>query len=172
VTVVDLVVLAVVALAALRGWRRGGTGLVLRATGAVAGVLAGGALARWLAPSLPFPAVATAVIGAVIGAMIGWALGRRLAWSLAQRGDGRLRRPGLPDRAFGVVAHGALALMVLVLAADVVAATGPTALQDAASSSTVIDTAARRLPDPVALLPGGRDGVAGTVTALESGSGR
>lgn len=171
-TLVDLVVLALVALAALRGWRRGGTGLVLRVAGAVAGVLAGGAVARWLAPSLPFPAVATAVIGAGLGALVGWALGRRLGTVLARRGDGAYHRPGLPDRAFGVVAHGALALMVLVVAADVVAATGPAVLRDAASSSTVIDTAARRLPDPVALLPGGRDGVAGTVTALESGSGR
>lgn len=172
VTVVDLVVLAVVALAALRGWRRGGTGLVLRAVGAVLGVLAGGAVARWLAPSLPFPPVATAVVGAVIGAMVGWALGRRAGWSLARRGDGGLHRPGVPDRALGVVAHGALALLVLVVVADVVAVTGPAMLRDAAHESTVVGAATDRLPDPVGLLPGGRAGVADTVTALRTGAGR
>lgn len=166
-TLVDLVVLAVVALAALRGWRRGGTGLVLRAVGAILGVLAGGAVARWVAPSLPFPIVASAVIGAVIGAMIGWALGRRLGEALARRRDGTFRFPGPADKAFGVVAHGALAVVLLVVAADVVAATGPAFLRDAAGESTVVDAASHRLPDPVTLLPGGRAGVADTVSALE-----
>lgn len=160
-TVVDLVVLAVVLIAALRGWRRGGTGLVLRAAGAVAGVLIAGALARWLVPLLVAPDAtvsrgAVIVGAALVGALVGWGVGRRLGETLAaRRGGGGLRRPGLPDRALGVVAHGALALMLLVLAAGVVSAFGPTGLGDAARDSSVLGAAAVHLPNPLTLLPSG-----------------
>ncbi|GAA4861954.1 CvpA family protein [Actinomycetospora straminea] len=159
-TVVDVVVLAVVALAALRGWRRGGTGLVLRAAGAVAGVLVAGALARWLVPLLltsddGISRGAVLLGAALVGALVGWGLGRRLGEIVARRsghGLGR-RRPGLPDRVLGVAAHGALALVVLVVAAGVVGAIGPEGLGDAARDSSVLGAAAERLPDPLALLP-------------------
>lgn len=157
-TWIDLVVLAVVVLAALRGWRRGGTGLVLRATGAAAGVLIGGALARWLAPGLLEPGAgvslaAVEVVAALVGALIGWGLGRRLGERLARRGAGGYRRPGIPDRVLGVAAHGALALMILVVAAGVVAAVGPGPLDRAATDSALLGAAERHLPDPSALLP-------------------
>lgn len=158
-TVVDVLVLAVVAVAALRGWRRGGTGLVLKAAGAVAGVLLAGALARWLVPLLVAAddgvSRGAVVIGAaLVGALIGWGLGRRLGDTLARR-TGARRRPGLPDRVLGVAAHGALALMVLVLLTGVVTAFGPSGLGDAARDSAVLGAAAERLPDPLVLLPGG-----------------
>jgi uncharacterized membrane protein required for colicin V production len=160
VTVVDLVVLAVVLVAALRGWRRGGTGLVLRAAGAVAGVLIAGALARWLVPLLVAPDATVSrgaiIIGAaLVGALVGWSVGRRLGETLAARRGGGFRRPGLPDRALGVVAHGALALMLLVLAVGVVSAFGPTGLGDAARDSSVLGAAAQHLPNPLTLLPSG-----------------
>lgn len=157
-TLVDLVVLAVVALGALRGWRRGGTGLVLSVAGAVVGVIAGGALGEWLAPWSPVSAPATALIVALLGALVGWGAGRRLGEVLARRGDGRPgpRLPGLPDRLLGVAAHAVLTLALLVLAGGVVAATGPAFLSDAAGHSSVLSGAAERLPDPTALLPGGR----------------
>ncbi|MEJ2860098.1 CvpA family protein [Actinomycetospora flava] len=157
-TVVDVLVLAVVAVAALRGWRRGGTGLVLKAAGAVAGVLLAGALARWLVPMLVAAddgvSRGALVLGAaLVGALIGWGLGRRLGDTLARRTGGGLRRPGLPDRVLGVAAHGALALMVLVLLTGVVTAFGPAGLGDAARDSAVLGAAAERLPNPLQLLP-------------------
>lgn len=152
VALVDLLVLAVVALAALRGWRRGGTGLVLRAAGAVAGVLAAGALAGWWdASSLPL-----ALGAAIVGGVLGWAIGRRVGEALATRtrgpAAGRLRRPGLPDRLLGVAAHAGLALVLSVLTAGVLAAVGPPALGDAAARSTVLTATAQRLPAPAELL--------------------
>ncbi|PVY97280.1 CvpA family protein [Actinomycetospora cinnamomea] len=157
-SVVDLVVLAVVLIAALRGWRRGGTGLVLRVAGAVGGVLLAGALARWFVPLLVGPDAAISrgalLLGAaLVGALVGWGLGRRLGEALARRTGGGWRRPGLPDRVLGVAAHGALALMLLVLAAGVAAAVGPAGLGDAARDSALLGAAAERLPDPLVLLP-------------------
>jgi len=172
VTVVDLVVLAVVLLAALRGWRRGGTGLVLRAAGAVAGVLVAGALARWLVPLIVGADAAVSrgalLLGAaLVGALVGWGLGRRLGEALARRTAGGSRRPGLPDRVLGVAAHGALALVVLVLAAGIVTAVGPSGLGDAARDSAVLGAAADHLPDPLVLLPGGT-----SEATLADGGGR
>lgn len=163
-TVVDLVVLAVVLFAALRGWRRGGTGLVLRAAGAVAGVLLGGALARWLVPMIVAPDAAFSrgaiVLGAaLVGALVGWGLGRRLGEALARRTGGGWHRPGLPDRLLGVAAHGALALMLLVLAAGVVSVIGPPGLGEAARGSSLLGAAAEHLPNPLVLLPGADNGV-------------
>lgn len=163
-TVVDLVVLAVVLFAALRGWRRGGTGLVLRAAGAVAGVLLGGALARWLAPMIVAPdagfSLGALVLGAaLVGALVGWGLGRRLGEALARRTGGGWHRPGLPDRLLGVAAHGALAVMLLVLLTGVLAVTGPTGLGDELRDSTVLGAAAEHLPNPLVLLPGDEGGL-------------
>ncbi|GAA4778547.1 hypothetical protein GCM10023200_09430 [Actinomycetospora chlora] len=161
-TVVDLVVLAVVLVAALRGWRRGGTGLVLRAAGAVAGVLITGALARWLVPLVLAPDAAVSryavvLAAALVGALVGWGVGRRVGEALVRRTGGGWHRPGLPDRLLGVVAHGALALMLLVLATGVVSWIGPSGLGEAARGSTVLGAAAQHLPDPLVLLPA-RDG--------------
>jgi len=163
VTLVDLLVLVVVALAALRGWRRGGTGLVLRLAGAVAGVLGFGALARWYDPAST-PLVVSAV---GVGALLGWAVGRTvservgvggLARRTADPTTGRVRRPGLPDRALGVAAHGAFALMLCVGAAALVSATGPQGAAEAAARSGVLGAAADRLPSPTALVASGVDG--------------
>lgn len=165
-TVVDLLVIAVVVIAALRGWRRGGTGLVLKAAGAVGGVLLAGALARWLVPMLVTAddgvSRGALVIGtALVGALIGWGLGRRVGDTLGRRTAGGYRRPRLPDRVLGVAAHSALALMVLVLVTGVVTAFGPAGLGDAARDSAVLGAAAEHLPNPLQLLPGETPTLAG-----------
>jgi hypothetical protein len=144
---VDLVVLAIVALAAWRGWRRGGTALVLSLAGAAAGVFLGGALATWWDAS----STVLLVVAVIVAGLIGLALGRRIADALARRGDGRIARPHLLDRAVGVVAHGALALVVCVAVGAVLAAVGPAALGNAIHGSSVLTTTTAYLPTPAQL---------------------
>ncbi|MDL5156686.1 hypothetical protein [Actinomycetospora termitidis] len=141
-TLVDLVVLAVVALAAWRGWRRGGTSLVLSVAGAVVGIVLGAAVAGWWDPSSRGWLIAAIVVGGLVG--IG--LGRKLADALATRGGGRVARPVLVDRAVGVVAHGGLALVVCVLIGAAAVAFGPAWLGRAAEDSGVLTTAQDHLP--------------------------
>lgn len=145
--VVDLVVLAVVALAAWRGWRRGGTALVLALAGTVLGLIAGAAIARWWEPG----STVLWVGGVVVGGLVGLALGRRIADALAARAGGRTARPVLVDRAVGVVAHGGLALVLCVVAGSWLAAVGPPRLAAATDRSTVLATAAAHLPAPSAV---------------------
>ncbi|MCD2196631.1 hypothetical protein LQ327_24975 [Actinomycetospora endophytica] len=139
---VDLVVLAVVALAAFRGWRRGGTALVLSLAGAVAGVLLGGWIATWWDAS----STVLLVVAIVVGGLIGLGAGRRLADSLASRGGGRIARPHLLERVVGVVAHGGLALVVCVAIGAAVAAVGPAGLSQAVRGSSVLTATAAHLP--------------------------
>ncbi|MCD2188274.1 hypothetical protein [Actinomycetospora soli] len=154
-TLVDLVVLAVVALAAWRGWRRGGTSLVLALAGAVLGVIVGATVADWWdAASTPLLIACVLVAG-----LIGLGLGRRLADTLAARAGGRHARPVLVDRAVGVVAHGGLALLVCVLVGAAAVAVGPAWAGRAAEDSGVLTTAADHLPPPAQ--------VAGQVPGLE-----
>ena len=141
-TLVDLVVLAVVALAAWRGWRRGGTALVLSLAGAVVGVIVGAAVANWWdAGSTPLLIACVLVVG-----LVGLGLGRRGADALAARTGGRRARPVLVDRAVGVVAHGAVALVVCVLVGAAVVAWGPATLASAAEGSGVLTSAGAHLP--------------------------
>ncbi|MEJ2870641.1 hypothetical protein WCD74_22960 [Actinomycetospora sp. OC33-EN08] len=141
-TLVDLVVLAVVALAAWRGWRRGGTALVLSLAGTAVGVVLGALLAGWWDPS----SRGWLIAGVVVGGLIGLGAGRRLADALATRAGGRVARPVLVDRAVGVVAHGGLALVVCVLVGAAVVAWGPVGLARATEDSGVLTTAADHLP--------------------------
>ena len=142
--VVDLVVLVVVALAAWRGWRRGGTALVLSLAGGVAGVLLGGAIATWWDAS----STVLLVVAIVVAGLIGLGVGRRLADALATRGGGRIARPHLLERAVGVVAHGGLALVVCVAIGTALVALGPTGLGDAIRGSSVLTATAAHLPTP------------------------
>lgn len=139
---VDLVVLVIVALAAWRGWRRGGTALVLSLAGAAAGVFLGGALATWWDASSTVLLIAAIV---VLG-LIGLGVGRRVADSLARRGGGRVARPHLIDRLVGVVAHGGLALVVCVAVGAALVALDPSGLGRAVGGSSVITAAAAHLP--------------------------
>jgi hypothetical protein len=141
---VDLVVLAVVALAALRGWRRGGTALVLSLAGAVAGVLLGGWLATWWDAS----STVLLVVAIVVAGLIGLGAGRRLADALATRGGGRIARPHLLERAVGVVAHGGLALVVCVAIGAALVAVGPAGLGQAVRGSSVLTATSAHLPTP------------------------
>lgn len=141
---VDLVVLVVVALAALRGWRRGGTALVLSLAGAVAGVFLGGWLATWWDPS----STVVLVVAILVAGLIGLGAGRRLAYALATRGGGRLARPHLLERVVGVVAHGGLALVVCVALGAALAAVGPSGLGRAVHGSSVLTAASAHLPTP------------------------
>ncbi len=145
--VVDVVVLIVVAFAAWRGWRRGGTALVLSLAGAVAGVFLGGWLATWWNAS----STVLLIVAVVVTGLIGLALGRRLADALARRGDGRVARPHLLDRAVGVVAHGGLALVVCVAVGAAVVALGPADLGGAVRGSSVLSATAAHLPTPAQL---------------------
>jgi hypothetical protein len=145
---VDLVVLVVVALAAWRGWRRGGTALVLSLAGAVAGVFLGGALATWWDAS----STVLLVVAIVVAGLIGLGVGRRLADALARRGDGRIARPHLLERIVGVVAHGGLALVVCVAIGTALAAVGPAGLGDAVRGSSVLTTTTAHLPTPSQLV--------------------
>lgn len=144
---VDVVVLAVVALAAWRGWRRGGTALVLSLAGAVAGVLLGGALATWWDDG----STVLLVVAILVGGLIGLGAGRRLADALARRASGRVARPHLLERAVGVVAHGGLALVVCVAIGAALAAVGPPGLGDAVRGSSVLTATAAHLPTPTQL---------------------
>jgi hypothetical protein len=145
---VDLVVLAVVALAAFRGWRRGGTALVLSLAGAVAGVLLGGWLATWWDGS----STVLLVVAIVVAGLIGLSVGRRLADALATRGSGRIARPHLLERVIGVVAHGGLALVVCVAIGAALAAIGPADLGQAVRGSSVLTATAAHLPTPTQLV--------------------
>lgn len=145
--VVDVVVLAVVALAAFRGWRRGGTALVLSLAGAVAGVLLGGWLATWWDAS----STVLLVVAIVAAGLIGLGAGRRLADALATRGGGRIARPHLLERVVGVVAHGGLALVVCVAIGTALVAIGPGGLGRAVRGSSVLTATAAHLPTPTQL---------------------
>lgn len=144
---VDLVVIVIVALAAVRGWRRGGTALVLSLAGAAAGVFLGGALATWWDPS----STALLIAAVVVVGLIGLGLGGRLADALARRGGGRTARPHLLERVIGVVAHGGLALVVCVVVGYALVAIGPAGLGQAVRGSTVITATAAHLPTPAQL---------------------
>lgn len=140
---VDVVVLVIVAVAAWQGWRRGGTALVLSLVGVAAGVFAGG----WLATGWDPSSTVLLVVAVVVGGLVGLALGRRLAVALAtRRRGGRVAGPHLVDRLVGVLAHGALALVLCVAAGAVLAAFGPADLGGAVHGSSVLSATAAHLP--------------------------
>jgi hypothetical protein len=142
---VDVVVLVIVAVAAWQGWRRGGTALVLSLVGAAAGVFFG----AWLATGWDPSSTVLLVVAIIIGGLVGLAVGHRLADALAtRRSGGRVGRPPLLDRLVGVVAHGALALVLCVAAGALLVAAGPASLGGAVRGSTVLSATAAHLPTP------------------------
>jgi hypothetical protein len=140
---VDVVVLVIVAVAAWQGWRRGGTALVLSVVGAVAGVFFGG----WLATGWDPSSTVLLVVAVVVGGLVGLGLGHRLADALAtRRSGGRVARPNLLDRLVGVVAHGALALVLCVAGAALLVSVGPAGLGGAVRDSSVLSATRAHLP--------------------------
>ena len=140
---VDVVVLVIVAVAAWQGWRRGGTALVLSLVGVLAGVFLGG----WLATAWDPSSTVLLLVAVVVGGLIGLALGRRLASALAtRRTDGHVARPHLIDRVVGVVAHGALALVLCVAGGALLVAAGPPGLGGAVRDSSVLSATEAHLP--------------------------
>lgn len=139
--VVDLVVLAVVVLAALRGWRTGGVGPALRIAAALAGLLVGLWCARLLSASLsPVGHVVLGAVCAVGGLVVGSAIGRRLTAAL------RHGPPVVPDRVLGVVVRGGVALVCCGLLAGLVGAYGPASWSAAVRGSTLGPDSAADVP--------------------------
>jgi hypothetical protein len=141
---VDLVVVVVVAFAAFRGWRRGGTALVLSLAGAAVGVLVGSAVATWWDSS----STVLLVVAVLVVGLVGMGAGRKLADALATRAGGRYARPNLLERVIGVVAHGGLALVVCVAIGAALMWAGPPGLGDAVRGSSVLQATAAHLPTP------------------------
>jgi len=140
---VDVVVLVIVAVAAWHGWRRGGTALVLSVVGTIAGVFFG----AWLATGWNPSSTVLLVVAIGVGGLVGLGLGHRLADALAtRRSGGRVARPHLLDRVVGVVAHGALALVLCVAAGALLVAAGPPGLGWAVRDSTVLRATSAHLP--------------------------
>jgi len=124
--ITDVVILLVVLVAAVGGWRRGGARVVCRLAGLVGGGLVGRQLGRWIMVEWGRPGFGTGpvlavavVLGALVGAAVGGVVGSRLTHVLA-----RLHlRPA--DRFAGAVIRGVAALAVCWIAAGVVAAVVP-----------------------------------------------
>jgi len=152
-TVVDLVIVAVVVLAAMHGWRLGLSGFAFGLAGLVAGGLVGLWIAGWLIGTHWSPpvhlllelgcVVVAALLGSAIGARLGGAAGHLLNRT-------HLR---LPDRAVGAAVRGALALGVCwLLAAAVTAIGAPTPVVSAVQDSAVLRQVSDALPSPTELV--------------------
>ncbi|HVL84466.1 MAG TPA: CvpA family protein [Pseudonocardia sp.] len=161
-TLLDLLLAAVVLLAAVAGFRRGGDGA--ERTGRLVGLLLGCAialpLAAWLAPAGSGP-VSTGllrlgglVLGLALGAWAGGAVGR-----LASRGLWR-GRLGLLDRLLGALAAAgtgvlvvwALATAVPMLVSPAALAPVTTVLEPLGGSSTLVRAVDGALPLPARTL--------------------
>ena len=166
-TLVDLLVVAVVVLAGVGGWRRGVTGVVP----AVVGLLLGLAGGSWLA-RLAVPAGLTGtgrtlalLVIVVVGGMLGSFVGRRLG-AVAGRGL-RLARLRPADRAAGAVVRASLGLLLCWLLAGVLGGVLP-ATTSYTASSALLGMVDHRLPARGQLLAGaaGTLGVPADLVAL------
>lgn len=163
--VIDLLVLALVALAAWTGWRMGASAFVLRLLGAVLGLVLGLLLAhaatRLLPPLSPVASLAVTVGCALGGLLVGSSLGGRIGGSV--RFVLWRAHLGVLDRAAGAVARGFAALVVLTAVAAVVAAAGPAQWTAVIRGSALLNAVPLSLPPAVrAVVPAG---VAGLVPA-------
>lgn len=139
--VLDLVVVLVVVLAGVRGWRSGGVAPLARLGAVVAGLVAGLWTARLLSSSLsPVWHVVLGTACAVGGLVLGAAIGRRLTAGLVRP------RPVLPDRVLGVVVRGATALVLCVFALSLVAAYAPPPAAAAARAGTLVPRSPSAVP--------------------------
>lgn len=152
-TVVDLVIVAVVVLAAMHGWRLGLSGFAFGLAGLVAGGLVGLWIAGWLIGTHWSPLVHLLLeLGCVVvAALLGSAIGARLGGAARQLLNRTHLR--LPDRAVGAAVRGALALGVCwLLAAAVTAIGAPTPVVSAVQDSAVLRQVSDALPSPTELV--------------------
>lgn len=150
----DLVVLLVVVLAAVQGWRQGLSGFGFGLAGLLGGALVGWWSAPWASDLLrPSPSwrwavtAGTVLVVALAGSALGNAVGTRLGALLSRV---HLR---LPDRIAGSVARGALALMVCWLIAGLVLAVAPAGrVTDALRDSRVLGEVTGEVGTPADVL--------------------
>lgn len=152
--VLDLLVVLVVVVAAVQGWRQGLSGFGFRIAGLVAGALLGWRLSPWATELLqPAPGwrwavtAGTVLVLALVGAALGTAIGRRLGVLLNRL---HLR---IPDRIAGSVVRGALALAVCWLIAGLALTVSPAnRIGDALRDSRVLGGVTAEFGTPTAAL--------------------
>lgn len=134
-SILDIIVLAVAALAAWTGWRSGGLHTVVGIVGRVAGVAIGLGLADWVAGATwAFP---VRVISEIVLVLLGWAVGGRLAQWVSpstHRPGGRI---STVDRALGLGVRAVLTLVVGCLGIQAVSMWGPVGAQAEAADSAL-----------------------------------
>lgn len=148
-TVADLVLFVIIALAAVGGWARGLSRTVSRVAGFALGAIGG----SWLAAVVVSPTGslltrialdATCILG---GAVIGTAIGSRIGNGI---GIGRMLRRlhlRLPDQAAGAVVSAAAAVLVCWLVSGVVIGAGSPAVSAAVRGSAVLAEVSHVMPD-------------------------
>jgi len=148
-----LVIVAVVVLAAMHGWRLGLSGFAF----GLAGLAAGGLVGLWLAGLLigthwsPLVHLLLELGCVVVAALLGSAIGARLGGAARQLLNRTHLR--LPDRAVGAAVRGALALGgCWLLAAAVTAIGAPTPVVSAVQDSAVLRQVSDALPSPTELV--------------------
>jgi uncharacterized membrane protein required for colicin V production len=146
-TVADLVLFVVIALAALGGWARGLSRTVSRVAGFALGAIGG----SWLASVVVSPTgslLSRVVLDAACilgGALIGTAIGSRVGDAF-----GRLLRRihlRLPDQVAGALVSAAAAVLVCWLVSGMVIGAGSPAVTAAVRGSAVLAGASTVMPD-------------------------
>jgi S1-C subfamily serine protease len=148
-TVVDAVVLAMLLLAAISGFRQG----LITATLTLLGAIGGAVLALWLSPSAVALvddtaarlaiAIACVVLGVGLGELLGTAIGRRLSERITWR-------PAVAvERVLGLVVHTLAVLVVIWMIAVPLASVPYPWLSSAIRSSAVLNEVDRAMPTPV-----------------------
>ncbi|WP_375483776.1 trypsin-like peptidase domain-containing protein [uncultured Jatrophihabitans sp.] len=116
---IDLVLLAVLVLAGLTGWRTGGTARAVRLVGLILGLLVGLTSAGLLSAHLsPVAHLLLGVVCALGGALLGSGVGRRLGGAVGRA------LPAPLDRALGAAARVVVATALFVGALGVAVAAG------------------------------------------------
>ncbi|MBA3431976.1 MAG: CvpA family protein, partial [Actinobacteria bacterium] len=151
---VDIVVVLIGVLAAVRGYRRGLLGQIFEFGGGFAGFVAGVVLGPRLAssfterPGIEAVAISLGVVfvGLSIGQVIGYMIGARF---------GRIARKarlGALDAGLGAVAGAAVTVIVFWLVGSLLVQGPSLALAEAIRDSRILSVTSRRLPDPPNLL--------------------
>lgn len=122
--ILDLIVLGLVGLAVVGGWRRGGAAIALHVVGLLVGLIVGLRVAGLVSASLsPAAHVLLGALCALGGLVVGGALGRR-AGARVSIGAARMHL-GVLDRALGALTRGLGAAVAIWVVLAVVVAVGP-----------------------------------------------